>query len=210
MPCGLTFMHDTSTRGTLRSHVQASGRSSKVVSTRCAALFTALVSGQGGRQSRVSVTNRLGRSPGLVAAADWVVSFAGAESDEARPPISSGSQQPTGANAVDVAERIWLLTVRDKVRAVRDGGREASSDRGTRTGASHVRVAFRGTDSRGWMTGSAPWVGVLVPRTVRGDRREASSDRGTRSGASHVRVAFRRTDWRGWVSGSALIEMAFA
>ena len=71
-------------------------------------------------------------------------------------------QQPTRANAGNVAGRTKLLTVRDKARAVRGVGREASNDRGTRTDASQVRVPFRGTDSRGWMSGS-PRVDVWVP-----------------------------------------------
>jgi Transcriptional regulator PadR-like family len=91
---------------------------------------------------------------GLPRRVDVWVPIAGAASDEARPSISSGSQQPTGANAGDVAECTRLRTVRGKARTERGVGRGASSDRGTRSGASHVRASFRGIDWRGRVSGS--------------------------------------------------------
>jgi hypothetical protein len=101
----------------------------------------------------VSAGHSGGRGIRLDARPAWVVSFAGAAGDEARPSISSGSQQPTHANAGEVAERTRLLTVRGKARAVRGVGREASSDRGTPTGASHVPVAFAGPTAEGGCLG---------------------------------------------------------
>ena len=107
----------------LRGHVQASGKSSGFACARCTALFTALVSGQGGRASRVSVSKRLARflaSAGsngrrgirLDSMPANVVSFAGAASDEAAPMVASGSQPPMGASCGDLPERTQLLTVR--------------------------------------------------------------------------------------------------
>jgi hypothetical protein len=89
---------------------------------------------------------------------DWIrglptaFPFAGAASDDIAPSTSSELQQPTRANAGDVAERTRLLIVRGAAPAVRGAGREAPSNRRTRTNASHVRVAFPGTDCRGWVS----------------------------------------------------------
>jgi hypothetical protein len=91
---------------------------------------------------------------------DWIrglptaFPFAGAASDDVAPSTSSDSQQPTRANSGEGPERTRLLIVRGAGPAVLGVGREAPSNRGTRTSANYVRVAFPGTDCRGWVTGS--------------------------------------------------------
>ncbi len=101
----------------LRSHVQAGGRSSEFAGERCAALLTALVSGQCGCASCVPVSKPLAREPsrrrlnrhstGLEAGERRCLPPAAG--NEALPSL--GGWQPTHATAGDQRERARSLTM---------------------------------------------------------------------------------------------------
>ncbi len=131
------------------------------------------------------------RSRALIAAVDaqfdWIQGrqasfrFAGAASDEAPPFISNSSQQPMRASGGEALERTRLLIARVIVSAVRGIGCEVPSNRGTRTGASHLRVASPeptresgcracrlGSHSREWMSGFLASCAGVEPQRITG------------------------------------------